>query len=125
MREMIRATTEERLLGNQETLFSPMKNSRNALDSTNHTLVSTRSLKLKDGLSLSLRKMPPTKLKLKRRPRSPKLKLLRKPKSPPKLRPKPKLKREPRKLKSQRNNSKMSSSISLKKLFQNLNNLSK
>ena len=121
MRMVTKLITEERLPGNQETLCLPMRNSKNALDTTNHTLVSMTTKKLSTGLHLLLRNKKLKKLKLKRRPRSPlKLKLLLK------LRPKPKLKKKlKRLLKSQRNLSKMYSSTLLRKNFLNWKRLSK
>jgi hypothetical protein len=97
---MIRAITERRQLGNQEKLYSRMKSSKSALDSTNHLLVSMMSKKSNTGLHSFKKKLTPTSLKLKKKPRSLlKLKLLKKQNLLLKLRlPKPKLRKKPRML---------------------------
>merc|ERR1712166_1607390 len=90
MRKMIRAITERRQLGNQQTLYLRTKNSKSALDSTNHSLESMTSRQLNTGLHSLRRKQLLTKLKLRKwlklplKPRLPKPKLKKKPKTPQK-----------------------------------------
>ena len=82
LRKMIRIITERRLLGNQEKLFSRLRNSKSASDGTNNTLESMKRKQLNTGLNSSKRKQQLIKLKL----------MLRPPKSPPK----PKLLKKPK-----------------------------
>jgi len=127
LRKMIRTTTERRLLGNQEKLFLRLRNSKSASDGTNNTLESTKRKQLNTGLNSSKRKQQLIKLKLMLRPPKspPKPKLLKKPKLLPKQKlPKPKKLRKP-KLNQLNNNSRMSSSTSSRKSFQNLRHSNK
>jgi len=122
---MTKITTERKLLINPEKSFSRTRNSKNVLVSTSLSLVSTMLRKLKTGSHSLKRKKLLRKLKLKLRPRPLlKLKLLKRQKLLRKL-PKPKLKRKPKRPKSQRNNLKISSLTSLRKLFQNSRSLKK
>lgn len=100
---MTSTSTDKRQLGNQETLFSPTRSSKSALDSTSHTLELRKLKRSRTGLHSLRRKLRRKRRSLKLRPR-PKLKLLKpllrlklrlRPRL--KLRPKPRLKKRLRK----------------------------
>ena len=65
MIKMTNTIIDKKLLGNQETLFLPMKNSKNVLDSTSHLLVLKNKKKSKLGLLLLKKKLTKKKPKLK------------------------------------------------------------
>ena len=123
---MTKTIIERRQLGNQEKLYSKMRNSKSVLDSINHSLELKKLRKLHTGLHLLRRKQQLIKLKLKQLPRPKlKLKLLRKQKLLLKLRlPKPKLNKKP-KMPNQLEHLKTFFSTLLRKDYQNLKSLSK